>query len=226
VQFTLSSTTNLGVYVLDHCGVGVTELACADTVPGGLNEVASASVVGGHVYTVVVDGNSAAATTDGAFTLQAAFVSSCGNGTVDSGEECDDGNTMSGDGCSSTCTVELASYCNMAVAGALGSDAGDTSDGSSVFQGSCTGAGKEDLIGFTPATTGTMKIVLHSTLNLGVYARSTCADAKKELRCADYGAAGQDEIIFVPATMGQPVTVFVDGASGVQGAYTIDLSVM
>ncbi len=30
----------------------------------------------------------------------------CGNGILESGEECDDGNTVSGDGCSSTCTLE------------------------------------------------------------------------------------------------------------------------
>ncbi len=31
----------------------------------------------------------------------------CGNGTTEAGEECDDGNMMSGDGCSDTCTVEV-----------------------------------------------------------------------------------------------------------------------
>jgi cysteine-rich repeat protein len=31
----------------------------------------------------------------------------CGDGHVDSGEQCDDGNTTNGDGCSSTCTTEL-----------------------------------------------------------------------------------------------------------------------
>src|SRR5437773_2467584 len=30
----------------------------------------------------------------------------CGNGTVDSGETCDDGNTANGDGCSATCQME------------------------------------------------------------------------------------------------------------------------
>ena len=30
----------------------------------------------------------------------------CGNGIVESGEQCDDGNTVDGDGCSSTCTIE------------------------------------------------------------------------------------------------------------------------
>ena len=33
----------------------------------------------------------------------------CGNGTVDTGEACDDGNTTSGDGCSATCQTENVS---------------------------------------------------------------------------------------------------------------------
>jgi cysteine-rich repeat protein len=32
--------------------------------------------------------------------------SSCGNGTVDAGEQCDDGNDVGGDGCSTTCELE------------------------------------------------------------------------------------------------------------------------
>jgi len=31
----------------------------------------------------------------------------CGNGIIEAGEECDDGNTVSGDGCSSTCQIEV-----------------------------------------------------------------------------------------------------------------------
>jgi cysteine-rich repeat protein len=30
----------------------------------------------------------------------------CGDGDVDDGEECDDGNAVSGDGCSSSCEIE------------------------------------------------------------------------------------------------------------------------
>jgi large repetitive protein len=35
----------------------------------------------------------------------------CGNGIVEPGEQCDDGNTLSGDGCSSTCQVEAGYQC-------------------------------------------------------------------------------------------------------------------
>lgn len=31
----------------------------------------------------------------------------CGDGNLDSGEECDDNNTMGGDGCSASCTIEV-----------------------------------------------------------------------------------------------------------------------
>ena len=36
----------------------------------------------------------------------------CGNGKIESPETCDDGNTVSGDGCSSACQVEQGSACN------------------------------------------------------------------------------------------------------------------
>ena len=62
-----------------------------------------------------------------------AYVDTCGNGTLDAGEECDDGNRADGDCCSSSCTV---------VAAGTACDDGnlcthsDTCDGS----GSCVGA--------------------------------------------------------------------------------------
>ena len=36
---------------------------------------------------------------------------SCGNGQLDQGETCDDGNTTSGDGCASDCTIEVPLNC-------------------------------------------------------------------------------------------------------------------
>ena len=39
------------------------------------------------------------------------IVPTCGDGTIDTGEVCDDDNTNNGDGCSSTCTVESGWAC-------------------------------------------------------------------------------------------------------------------
>lgn len=36
----------------------------------------------------------------------------CGNGITAGKEDCDDGNTLPGDGCSPTCTVETGYHCN------------------------------------------------------------------------------------------------------------------
>lgn len=60
-----------------------------------------ASIQDGTVDAAPVDGQ----TTDAA-DVDAAGV--CGNSTVESGETCDDGNTTSGDGCSSSCQVECS----------------------------------------------------------------------------------------------------------------------
>lgn len=35
----------------------------------------------------------------------------CGNGILDAGEGCDDGNTHSGDGCSRECVIEVGWGC-------------------------------------------------------------------------------------------------------------------
>ena len=37
------------------------------------------------------------------------YIPACGNDVLDSGEKCDDGNKVNGDGCSATCTIESAS---------------------------------------------------------------------------------------------------------------------
>ena len=67
-------------------------------------------------------------------------VTPCGNGTLDSGEACDDHNAASGDGCSSTCAVEPGWDCSFSVclaaqcgdgllAGAEGCDDGNKTSG-------------------------------------------------------------------------------------------------
>jgi cysteine-rich repeat protein len=55
---------------------------------------------------------------------------SCGDGTVDEGEECDDGNEQSGDGCSATCEREKVPCCGDGILDAGEKcDDGNTSNG-------------------------------------------------------------------------------------------------
>jgi len=46
-----------------------------------------------------------------------AFALVCGDSEPDAGEQCDDGNTTSGDGCSATCLIEAGFTCTPAIAG-------------------------------------------------------------------------------------------------------------
>ena len=50
----------------------------------------------------------------------------CGNGIVEAGEPCDDGNTTDGDGCSSTCTTETAPVCSTSLVPGEQCDEGNT----------------------------------------------------------------------------------------------------
>ncbi|HTJ81565.1 MAG TPA: DUF4215 domain-containing protein [Polyangiaceae bacterium] len=70
---------------------------------------------GGGAATVVTVGEGGGAITVGPGGAPPTF---CGDGVIDPGEECDDGNTRSGDGCSSSCTVEVFDVCGDGVVGA------------------------------------------------------------------------------------------------------------
>jgi len=53
----------------------------------------------------------------------------CGNGRIDPGEQCDDGNLVSGDGCSANCTLEIDGCGNGILEGCEECDDGNLDDG-------------------------------------------------------------------------------------------------
>ena len=96
-----------------------------------------------HVRVVSIGGTSPTSAAD-RFTYAAP---TCGNGTLGPGEQCDDGNITTGDGCSAECTIESCftcvgqpSICSPASAGTACDDGnactvGETCDGSGVCGG-------------------------------------------------------------------------------------------
>ena len=80
----------------------------------------------------------------------AVAAASCGDGTVNDAEQCDDGNTVDGDGCSSTCTDEAAPDTNCGN-GVL--DGGEKCDGTLFYAGFVDG---ETTCAFQSYTAGTV----------------------------------------------------------------------
>ena len=85
-------------------------LACTDAqgctdVPAGESRTFSWTITGQtsgtHDFDVVADGVAGAVAE-----VSIEVAASCGNGTIEASEECDDGGTSDGDGCSSDCEVE------------------------------------------------------------------------------------------------------------------------
>jgi len=74
----------------------------------GVTDICSNFSVGDYVNTCQVINNLEVQIIN---TCQTQPNNNCGNGLVDNGEQCDDGNKLSGDGCSSLCQSEITAYC-------------------------------------------------------------------------------------------------------------------
>lgn len=163
----------------------------------------------------------------------------CGNGVVESGEQCDDNNTNSGDGCSSTCQIEASAgdECNTCISITDGTTSGSTANN--------TGAGNDTSCGGTldvidewycytatcngTATASTCNPATNFDTTLAVY--SSCGGA--EIACNDDAAgspaacslAGQNRksLITWPVTFGTTYYIRVSGYNSTSG--TFDLSV-
>jgi cysteine-rich repeat protein len=84
---------------------GGPEIDCDDAYGEG-GESLTVETEANTDYFVFVDGFSGE---QGAYRLDVTFTPSvCGNGAVEAGEECDDGNIVAGDGCSAQCAFESA----------------------------------------------------------------------------------------------------------------------
>jgi len=89
---------------------------------------------------------------------------------------------------------------------------GDTRNGENLDEGTCIfGKGLEVRYRVVPKQTGMLDLKLTSEVDLGMYVRTTCADAASEIGCSDLVKAGEQETLSVPVTAEQPVWVVVEG---------------
>ncbi|WP_437911901.1 DUF4215 domain-containing protein [Sorangium sp. So ce302] len=225
----LESPTEHSVYARSSCADMLSEIDCSDeNYPyDGLpdEERIEIHVSDGQTVPIVVDSYEPGEA--GPYTLNVSFTPIvCGDGAVGSAEQCDDGNTMSGDGCSATCTYEPDVLCENAVELVIGENTGNTATGTSVFEGSCLGWDVPETIHtFTPPSDGTLTLTLSAETDLGIYLRESCADFGSELACVDEEGRGHDETLVIEVTGGEPLFVIVDTYTSINsGPYTLTVA--
>ncbi|WP_437561415.1 DUF4215 domain-containing protein [Sorangium sp. So ce542] len=225
----LESPTDHSVYARSACADMFSEIDCSDESSPyeGLpdEERIEIYVRDGQAVPIVVDAYETLEA--GPYTLNVNFTPIvCGDRTVDATEECDDGNTTSGDGCSATCVYETEVLCEDADELVVGENAGSTAAGTSVFEGSCIGWDLPEAIHrFTPPSGGTLTLTLSTEADLGFYVRGSCADSGSEIECADDGGRGDDETLAIDVTGGEPLFVVVDTYMPIGGGpYTLTVA--
>ncbi|MFO0663230.1 MAG: DUF4215 domain-containing protein [Polyangiaceae bacterium] len=182
--------------------------------PGQRQVLKDRPIVKGREYWLIIDG-AAGQKSKGPFYLELNFVTQaiCGDGTIDSGENCDDGNKEEGDGCAANCkgisgNPDSASTCgttggqpvhlwakNVPVTGTGSTDRAQfsaTANPGSAFTGtnaSCQaasgGAAAEDHIyAVTPHDTGTLEVKLTgATFDAMLVGRKVCGDPASQFQC-------------------------------------------
>lgn len=236
-----SGTFDTTVYVRTKgCADGTTDMveSCVGNANGLRPESMDMQVTEGTTYYVIVDGEGTAAATSGTFELALnAYPKACGNGFVDGDETCDDGNTQSGDGCTSQCQLEPATNDTCLNAGAIPL----TSDGTitTISSGTtnlahnqeflnCAGAGKDAIYTITPDIDGVVNAdVVASTFNVSLGARTSCpvsTAATSPLACSNSSSDNGPESIVFAVSKGQTYWLIVDGAATTDfGTYTMNV---
>jgi cysteine-rich repeat protein len=106
LELDVVSGVDLALSVRTTCGQPSTELGCFDRFlgPGTFQRLEVPSTAGETLF-VVVQGHGVADASSFDLTARSRPIA-CGDGFMDGAEQCDDGNLVSGDGCSATCQLE------------------------------------------------------------------------------------------------------------------------
>ncbi len=152
----------------------------------------------------------------------------CGDGKLDIlNEVCDDGNTVSNDGCSSDCkNAELGPLCAAAEALVTGQTLqGTTLGGPTGYMGTCHNYNiiPTKIYSFLPPGPGTLSLTVSSAMNMDLVVLGDCADPASELGChADWEQPERLEIK-LSAAPAKPLLIEVRGHSVIDvGAFQLD----
>lgn len=161
----------------------------------------------------------------------------CGNNVLEAFEECEDGDTVSGDGCDEACQLE-SSVCadkelhHMRI-GTTGQ--GDTTASSNSTAGSCGGAfAGEDVWVVNLPRDARLRLSMaydgtDNDFHAAMYVRDSCAEPSTESACGVHASEYAAGWLNVPS--GERVAldagnhfVYVDGLAGESGAYEIGVT--
>lgn len=214
-------------------------LICSNRTAGPGGEHFSYPVTAGTPYWIIVDAPNLN-NDRGAFTLDVSVkAEDCGDGVVGGVEECDDGNTTSGDGCSATCKLEALAGSNTCPGHAVTLSGVGTAVRSAVvtlstanltanYSGTCGGSARDGVVAVTSDVTGTMRVELKGIWPTVLYARESCSDGASELGCSAYAPASPNrterEVTF-PVFEEIPTYLFIDGLGGATGPGTLSITV-
>jgi cysteine-rich repeat protein len=186
------------LYVLDDCEDPASGILCADGIGVG-GETLSFAAYSGQTYYIIVDGFGGAS---GTYTL-----------SLD----------LSLGDCTDPARFPL--WDAFIPMNAVGATNGQSND---LTTSTCGGAISGDVMyEVTPQFTGAFEARLplaDTPYNAVLAARSACADGFSQLACDVDTTATMDEVINLTATSGVPLYVYVDGWSGAEGNYRLQLS--
>jgi len=222
------------------CATSGTPLACDNAAPKGDPETLATPIAANETLWVVVD--TASATDFGRFTLDLEITpSGCGDGffVPSPDEQCDDGNTVSGDGCSATCKLETiagADTCPgvlMMLTGTglqprKGSMTFDTTSLAPDYVSACGGNARDAVVRVVPNTSGLLSAQIKNLPGGLVHARTTCADPASEIKKSNLSTCPSvvPDFIQFPVQANKEYFLFVDGLDGVAGVSTLDVTLV
>lgn len=204
------------------------QVSCIPSTPDKVVTL-NRNVKNGQDYYLFIDGSSS---TEGKYKATVKFTtqSFCGDGQIDQGEACDDGNNTADDGCGAGCrdvdgSPASGASCpgqpvhlwpNQTVQGKGSTTAASYGNAWASPSQSCDPTGKnsynDHIYAVTPHATGSLLVSVKGSANFMFLARQSCDTPESSAAyCANDESVGGEELLLLDVTKDQTVYIAVDG---------------